>query len=105
MPRRMMLALCGGLLGAVLWLGGDARVQAQPQANMNLDKWFYYPHQYFPHNYWPSQGPQWPEPPGAPYRKPPAYMAYPPFREPHWRYELWEPQRYYRGFHFWLDQF
>ena len=34
-----------------------------------------------------------------------AYMAYPAFREPHWRYELFEPQKYYRGHHFWLDQF
>jgi hypothetical protein len=32
-------------------------------------------------------------------------MTYPPFREPHWRYELFVPQKYYRGFHFWLDQF
>ena len=23
-----------------------------------------------------------------PYQKPPAYMAYPPFKEPNWRYEL-----------------
>jgi hypothetical protein len=50
-------------------------------------------------------GPKWPEPPGSPPMLPPAYMAYPPFREPHWRYELWEPQRFYRGSHFWLDQF
>jgi hypothetical protein len=32
-------------------------------------------------------------------------MAYPPFLEHRWRFELWQPQRYYRGFHFWLDQF
>jgi hypothetical protein len=32
-------------------------------------------------------------------------MAYPPFREPHWRYEAFSPQLYYRGFHFWLDAF
>jgi hypothetical protein len=48
--------------------------------------------------------PRWPDPTCA-YQRPPAYMAYPPFREPHWRYEWWEPQTYYRGFHFWLDQF
>ena len=46
-----------------------------------------------------------PEKQGAPYMKPPPYMAYPPFLEPHWRYEAFEPQKYYRGFHFWLDQF
>jgi hypothetical protein len=37
--------------------------------------------------------------------RPPAYMAWPPFREPNWRYDLWEPGKYYRGSHFWLDQF
>lgn len=65
----------------------------------------YYPYYYFPHSYWPQQSPQWPEPKGAPYVRPPAYMAYPPFKEPNWRYELWQPQKYYRGSHFWLDQF
>jgi len=37
--------------------------------------------------------------------RPPAYQAYPPFKEPGWRYELWTPMKYYRGSHFWLDQF
>jgi hypothetical protein len=50
-------------------------------------------------------GPQWPEPVGAPYRPAPAYMAYPPFLETHWHYDLWKPMPYYRGFHFWLDVF
>ncbi len=70
-----------------------------------LNTWYYYPYMYFPHNYWPAQGQRWPEPPGMPYAKPPAYQAYPPFHEPNWRYELWQPQRFYRGNHFWLDQF
>lgn len=85
----------------------SAQVPAQPAAvpPAQLDRFFYYPYYYFPHNYWPSQGPKWPEPVGAPYMRPPAYMAYPPFLEEKWRYEFWEPQRYYRGFHFWLDQF
>jgi hypothetical protein len=95
------LALVGVLAFASL---GEAQ-QPPPQPNWNLNRYFYYPYYYFPHNYWPQQGPRWPEPPGAPYQKPPAYMAYPAFREPHWRYELFQPQRYYRGFHFWLDQF
>ena len=64
---------------------------------------YYYPYYYFPHSYWPQQSPQWPEPKGAPYVRPPAYMAYPPFIEPNWRHELWQPQKYYRGQHFWLD--
>jgi hypothetical protein len=86
-------------------LSESSQAQQPTYANYNLNRYFYYPYYYFPHNYWPSQGPKYPEPIGAPYMKPPAYMAYPAFREPHWRYELFEPQRYYRGFHFWLDQF
>ena len=71
----------------------------------NIGKFFYYPFYYYPHNYWPTQSCPWPERPGEPYMRPPAYMTYPPFLEPHWRYEWNTPQRYYRGFHFWLDQF
>jgi hypothetical protein len=96
------LAVLGMILAGML---AEPAAAQQPQPNWNLNRYFYYPYYYFPHNYWPQQGPKWPEPPGAPYMKPPAYMAYPPFREPHWRYELFTPQRYYRGFHFWLDQF
>ncbi|HTU19983.1 MAG TPA: hypothetical protein VMG10_18105 [Gemmataceae bacterium] len=71
----------------------------------NVGKFFYYPFYYYPHNYWPTQSCPWPERPGEPYVRPPAYMTYPPFLEPHWRYEWYVPQKYYRGFHFWLDQF
>ena len=70
-----------------------------------LNRMFYYPYYNFPHNYWPQQQDPYPERIGEPYRKPPAYMSYPAFHEPHWRYELWQPMSYYRGFHFWLDQF
>jgi hypothetical protein len=70
-----------------------------------LNNFYYYPYHYFPHNYYPATSPKWPEAPGMPYMKPPAYQAYPPFKEPNWRYEFWQPQKYYRGFHFWLDQF
>jgi hypothetical protein len=34
----------------------------------------------------------------------PAYMAYPPFIEPTWRYEFFSHQFWHRGSHFWLDQ-
>ncbi|MGH7169741.1 MAG: hypothetical protein ACRELG_05630 [Gemmataceae bacterium] len=71
----------------------------------NVGKFFYYPFYYFPHSYWPTQCRSWPERPGEPYMRPPSYMTYPPFMEPHWRYEWAVPQKYYRGFHFWLDQF
>ena len=70
-----------------------------------LNRYFYYPYSYFPHNYWPVMTPRWPEAPGQPYMRPPSYMAYPAFREPNWRYDLWQPMSYYLGFHFWLDQF
>ena len=50
-----------------------------------LNRYFYYPYAYFPHNYWPVMTPRWPEPAGAPYMQPPAYMANPPFRQPNWR--------------------
>ena len=102
MTRRWLLTLAGVILGAALWSGGST---AQAQEPPQLPRFYYYPYYYYPHSYWPTQSPQWPEPAGAPYQRPPAYMAYPPFREPGWRYEAWEPQRYYRGFHFWLDQF
>jgi hypothetical protein len=110
MPRRICLALLAVGLGVALWAGSAAPAQAQYQGAQaqylgNMNRFFYYPYYYFPHNYWPAMGPQWPEPIGQHYLRPPAYMAYPPFREPHWRYEYFEPQFYYRGFHFWLDQF
>jgi hypothetical protein len=100
--RRWYLAVCAGLLGLGLWLGGSTPAHAQ---DYSMGRYFYYRYYYFPHNYWPEMSPPWPEQPGQPYMHPPAYMAYPPFREPHWRYEMWKPQPYYRGFHFWLDQF
>src|SRR5437660_12712405 len=98
--RWMLLTVLVGV--GLAFAAQPARAQ---QIDPTLNRFFYYPYYYYPHNYWPSQGPQWPEPPGAPYMRPPAYMAYPPFNEPHWRYEYFTPQKYYRGFHFWLDQF
>jgi hypothetical protein len=83
----------------------------QPQLYNNqnqayqFQRFYYYPYYYFDHNYWPVTSPRWPEAPGQPYMPPPAYMAFPPFHEPNWRYEAVQPAKYYRGFHFWLDQF
>lgn len=102
MLRRMRLPLLAGLLALGLWLAVPSQASAQ---DYNLGRMFYYPYHYFPHSYWPSMSPQWPERPGEPYMRPPAYMAYPAFHETHWRYELWQPMKHYRGFHFWLDQF
>ena len=102
MTRRWLLTLSGVVLGVALWSGGSAaRAQESPQ----LPRFYYYPYYYYAHNYWPTQSPQWPEPPGAPYQRPPAYMAYPPFLEPKWRYDLFSGHKYYSGSHFWLDAF
>jgi hypothetical protein len=102
MRRRTCLALLAGFLGLAGWLAAPTPARAQ---NIDPNRFNYYPYYYFPHNYWPAMSPKWPEPVGAPYRPAPAYMALPPFQEPHWRYEGFEAQRYYSGFHFWLDQF
>jgi hypothetical protein len=123
MPRLLLPRLFAGVVGLALWAGAPNSAHAQlvptaqdqipPPASSNvpatvyqpLNHYYYYPYYYFPHSYWPAQGPKWPEPVGAAYMPPPAYMAYPPFKEWKWRYEAFEPQHYYRGFHFWLDQF
>jgi hypothetical protein len=102
--RKLLAVLATVVCGLVLAEGAQAQYQVQPWP-YQLQRFYYYPFYYFPHNYWPAMSPKWPEGPNEPYRKPPAYMAYPPFLEPNWRYEMFTPQRYYRGFHFWLDQF
>jgi hypothetical protein len=102
MLSRLVSALGIGAVAVAFWLGKPMPAAAQSQ---ELQRFYYYPYYYFPHNYWPALGPRWPEGPGQPYMRPPAYQAYPAFREPGWRYELWQPQRFYRGSHFWLDVF
>jgi hypothetical protein len=109
MHRALIRALAACLVVAA-GLGGHSRATAQYQYNntypsYQLNRYYYYPYQYFSHNYWPATAPKWPEVPGMPYQRPPAYQAYPPYLEPTWRYEFWQPQKYYRGSHFWLDQF
>lgn len=109
MGKGMWTALVIGL-AALGQLSTAPRAAAQYQnqqyfTGYQLNRYFYYPYTYFPHNYWPVMTPQWPEPMGSPYMRPPAYMAYPAFKEPNWRYDLWMPMNYYRGSHFWLDQF
>ncbi len=100
--RRELLVLLAGVLGLGLWAASAAPARAQ---DYQMGRFFYYPYYYFPASYWPTMGPRWPEPIGSHYVRPPAYMTYPPFIEPHWRNDWWEPHPYYRGFHFWLDQF
>ncbi len=102
MIRTWMTRLLGAAAVAVLFAATASSAQA---ADPPLPRYSYYPYYYFPHSYWPAMSPQYPEPTGSPYVRPPAYMAYPPFREPGWRYELWTPMKYYKGHHFWLDQF
>ncbi|MFN4259021.1 MAG: hypothetical protein ACK4RK_06960 [Gemmataceae bacterium] len=112
---RCLPALSAGVVGLILFLGTPAKAQAQyyswdmyrfplPQC-YTMNNFWYYPYYYFPANYWPCLGPKWPEGPGEPYRRYPAYMAFPPFTEPGWRYEYFEPQTYHRGYHFMLDIF
>jgi len=103
MMRRCLLAFA--IAAGVTLAGEISSASAQQPSLPNLPRFSYYPYYYFPASYWPQMSPQWPEPPGAPYQRPPAYMAYPPFKEPNWRYELWAPKKYYRGNHFWLDSF
>jgi hypothetical protein len=102
MFRRWLPALLTLIVVLAGWGFGTTPAQAQ---GLDPNRFYHYPYYYFPHNYWPSTSLKWPEPAGAPYMPAPAYMAYPPFREPHWRYEWWMPQNYYRGSHFWLDVF
>ena len=104
MCRRALLVLGIVCMSLSVWAGLPETASAQP-VSYQLNRFYYYPYYYFPHNYWPMMSPRWPERPGQPYMRPPAYQSYPAFHEPNWRYEMWTPQRYYRGFHFWLDQF
>lgn len=106
----MQRSLTIAILALAYVVGNASQGRAQQVQNpyytgYQLNNFFHYPYYYFPHNYWPAQGPRWPEAPGQPYMRPPAYQAYPAFHEPNWRYEMWSPQKYHRGFHFWLDQF
>jgi hypothetical protein len=107
---RAFLTILAACLVVAAWLGSQLSASAQYPYNNSypsyqLNRYYYYPYQYFPHNYWPMTSPKWPEAPGMPYMKPPAYQAYPPYQAPNWRYEMWQPQKYYMGSHFWLDQF
>src|SRR5437879_2788142 len=99
MLSKMRRLLVGTALAGAVWLG---RAKKPPAQDPPLNRFFYYPYYYFPHNYWPSQGPAWPEPARGcdPCARPPAYMSYPPYKEPGWRYDFFEPHHHYRGFHF-----
>jgi len=99
--RRWLL----GMVFGVVWLTIGAGANPVKAEDTSIGRYYYYPFYYFPHNYWPQMGPQWPERPGMPYMRPPAYMSYPAFLEPGWNYQFFQQQNYHRGFHFWLDQF
>ena len=108
--NRNILALLATCLIVAVEVGDQSTAHGQyyqtnNHPSLELNKFYYYPYHYFPHNYWPATSPRWPEAPGMPYMRPPAYQAYPAFKEPNWRYELWQPQKFYQGSHFWLDQF
>jgi hypothetical protein len=104
MLRRVLAATA--LFGALVLLDAKpAQAQQGVAQNTSNNRFYYYPYYYFPHNYWPSMSAKWPEGPGQPYVRPPAYQSYPPFKAPNFRYEWYEGQRYHRGGHFFLDQF
>lgn len=90
--------IVGSLLAFGLSLVAGTPAQAQ-----EVNRYYHYPFYYFPHSYYPNYV-NWPDP-RMKFQRPPAYMAYPPYRDPNWRYDLYETKRYYRGFHFFLDQF
>jgi hypothetical protein len=94
-----------GQLGAPTANAQQAYQSSPYYTGYQLSNYYYFPYYYFPHNYWPAMTPRWPEGPNQPYMRPPGYMAYPPFREPNWHHDIAYPMRYYRGSHFWLDQF
>src|SRR5262245_29640769 len=100
MRRGIIIVLVLGTLSLCVPQSGPAQ-----GPSYQMSHWYHYPYYYFPHNYWPEMSPRWPEAPSMPYMRPPAYQAWPAFLEPNWRYEMWRPQRYYKGNHFWLDQF
>ena len=102
MLRNWLPRVAAVVFAVALWAGDGSKAVAQQPP---LTQMHYYPYYYYPHSYWPANSPQWPEPKGHPYVRPPAYQAYPAFKEPGWRYELFTPMKYYRGSHFWLDQF
>lgn len=102
--RRTVQSIMGLVvaLGLVALSTTEAKAQG---ADPRLPRMFYYPYHYFLHSYAPSMGPKWPEGPGQPYMPPPAYMAYPPYKEPNWIYMQQRSQRFHSGAHFWLDIF
>ena len=98
MIRQGLILLSWSLVGVGLWSACAGRVQAQ-----DVDRMYRYPYYYYPHNYWPTQE-KWPDAKKS-FQRPPRWMSTPQYLSPEYRYELQRPMRYYRGSHFWLDQF
>lgn len=103
MARRGMIMAASAVLALAGWLLPANQAHAQQQLSGPTNLYFHYPYNYYPHNYWPNQA-RWPDP-RIPFQQPPAYMAYPRMQDPFFRYDILENRRYYRGFHFFLDQF
>ncbi|MER3415916.1 MAG: hypothetical protein C4297_06860 [Gemmataceae bacterium] len=93
---RLLLALATA--AALLIMAPRASAQVP-----DIQRYYYYPYVYFPQSYWPTYY-RWPDA-RIPFQPAPPYMAYPSKLYHGYRYEFLAPQRYYRGFHFWLDQF
>jgi len=90
--------LLAGLLGLGMFFGGADTAKAD-----DINRMYHYPYYYFPHSYAPNYQ-RWPIQ-GQHFAPSPAWMAYPPYLDQNFSYPLFENKRYYRGNHFFLDQF
>ena len=102
MLKRLLPGLLLGTLALTLWNGSAADGQSRSAAVLALQL---LPLLLLAAQLLADAGPAVARAARRPYMRPPAYQAYPPFHEDHWRYEMWNQQKYYRGSHFWLDQF
>src|SRR5262245_37654343 len=98
MFARGWMLLLAGVLGLGLYFGGAGTTKAD-----DINRLYHYPYYYFPHNYWPNYQ-RWPVP-GRHFQPSPAWMSYPAYLDVNFTYPLFESKRYYRGNHFFLDQF
>lgn len=98
MLARGTTLLLAGLLGLGMFFVSTDSVKAD-----DINRMYHYPYYYYPHNYAPNYQ-RFPQP-GAHFQRAPSWMAYPPYLDQNFSYPLFENKRYYRGNHFFLDQF
>lgn len=96
--KRGLLSLAIGCLAIVFWASAPTTATAQDPQRM-----YHYPYYYFPQSYYPNTS-RWPDA-RKPFQPAPFWMSYPPYLDQQFTYPLFESKRYYRGHHFFLDQF